>query len=148
MSEILKSPTRNLKKNVIFLQVFRDSHLFLKFFLHFWHCIAWSVFFHMNSHINQVVNVMFVANVSRWNATSENISKKTTWFFLVPGRRFQYFRHLLQNPNLNVMASFSNNHYWAYTFLNPWALLKSFPYGPIWSWNSWASPSSLLPSCW
>ena len=44
--------------------------------------------FHMNCHINQVVNVMLVGKVSRWNATSENISKKSTWLFLVPGRRF------------------------------------------------------------
>ena len=48
--------------------------------------------------------------------------KKITWFFLVPVCRFQYFRHLLQNPNLKLMSSFPNNHYWAYTFLIPWAL--------------------------
>ena len=41
---------------------------------------------------------------------------------MVPVSRFQYFRHLLQNPNLTLMSSFPNNHYWAYTFLNPWAL--------------------------
>jgi hypothetical protein len=76
----------------------------------------------MNSHINQVVNVMFVGKFSRWNLTPENISKKNTWLFLVPGWRFQYFRHLLQNPNLKLMAGFPNNHYWSYTFLNPWAL--------------------------
>ena len=36
--------------------------------------------------------------------------------FLVPCGRFQYFRHLLQNPNLKLMAGFSNNHYWSHTF--------------------------------
>ena len=50
------------------------------------HCLK--CLFHMNSHINQVVNVRFVGKVSRLNATSENISKTSTWFFLVPGRRF------------------------------------------------------------
>ena len=41
---------------------------------------------------------------------------------MVPVLRFQHFRHLLQDPNLKLMASFPNNHYWAYTFLNSWAL--------------------------
>ena len=122
MSEILKSLTRNPKKpSAFFANVFWFSFL-LEIFstLLTLHCLK--CLFHMNSRIKQVVNVIFVANVSRWNATSENISKKSTWFFLVPGRRFQYFRHLLQNPNLKVMASFSNNHYWPYTFPNHWAL--------------------------
>ena len=41
---------------------------------------------------------------------------------MVPVWRFQYFRQLLPKPNLKLMASFPNNNYWAYTFLNPWAL--------------------------
>ena len=124
MSEILKSPTRNQKKTSAFFA----SVLWFSFLLEIFstlltlHCPK--CLFHMNDHINQVVNVMFVGKVSRWKVTSENISKKSTWLFLVPDRRFQYFRHLLQNPNLKLMASFPNNHYWAYTFLNPWALLK------------------------
>ena len=122
MSEILKSPTRNQKKPSAFFASVPWFLFLLEIFstlltLHCPKCL-----FHMNNHINQVVNVMFVGKVSRWNVTSENICKKSTCFFLVPGRRFQYFRHLLQNPNLKLMASFSNNHYWAYTFLNPWAL--------------------------
>ena len=30
------------------------------------------------------------------------------------------------------MASFSNNHHWAYTFLNPWVLSKEKTFPPIW----------------
>ena len=30
------------KNQVLFLQVFRDSHFFLKYFLHFWYCIEMS----------------------------------------------------------------------------------------------------------
>ena len=48
--------------------------------------------------------------------------QKSIWFLLVPVQRFQYFRHILQNPNLKIITSFPNNHYWAYTFLNLWAL--------------------------
>ena len=36
------------------------------------------------------------------------------------------FQTFLQNPNLKLMASFLNNHYWSYTFLNPWAPEKIF----------------------
>ena len=125
MSEILKSPTGNQKKPSAFFASVPWLSFLLETFstLLTLHCLK--CLFHMNSHINKVVNVMFVGNVSRWNMTSENISKKSTWWFLVPGRRFLHFRHLLQNPNLKLMAGFSNNHYWAYTFLNPWALCTS-----------------------
>ena len=56
---------------------------------------------------------------------TEHLHKKHQ-IFMVPVWRFQYFRHLLQNPNLKLIASFPNNHYWAYTFLNPWAFMKTF----------------------
>ena len=53
---------------------------------------------------------MFVETVSRLNGTSENISKKSTNFFLVPGSRSQHFGQLLQKPKLQLMASLSSNH--------------------------------------
>ena len=53
---------------------------------------------------------MFVETVSGWNVTSENISKKTTNFFLVPGLRSQHFGHLLQKPKPQLTASLPSNH--------------------------------------
>ena len=35
-------------------------------------------------HIDQIGTFMFVERISRWNASSKNISKKFNWFFLVP----------------------------------------------------------------
>ena len=55
---------------------------------------------------------------------TEHLQKRHK-IFLVPVWRLQYFRHILQNPNLKQMASCPNNHYWAYTFLNPWALKQT-----------------------
>ena len=66
--------------------------------------------FHMDNHIDKVVYVMFVETVSGWNGTSENISKKISNFFLVPGSRSKHFGQLLQNPKLQLMASLSSNH--------------------------------------
>ena len=43
------------------------------------HCLT--CIFHMIKHINKVVNVMFVENISIWNVTSENIAKKVPNFF-------------------------------------------------------------------
>ena len=65
------------------------------------HCI-----FYVNIHVDKVVNVMFVENVSILNVTSENISKKSTWLFLVQSWRYQYFWQLLQNRKVLGMASF------------------------------------------
>ena len=67
--------------------------------------------FHMNNHIDKVVHVMFVETVSGWNVTSKNIFKKSTNFFFAPGRRFQHFKHILQNAKLYLLASFSSNHW-------------------------------------
>ena len=57
------------------------------------------IFFHMNNHIDKVVSVMFVENVSKLNVTSENISKKTLDCF---GSKLEL--------KVIVMASFSNNN--------------------------------------
>ena len=86
------------------------------------HCLK--CLFHVNIHIDKVINVMFVENVSIWNVTSENISKKITWLFWVANWKYQYFWQLLQNQKVKVIARVSNNHYWSYTFLNPWSLIK------------------------
>ena len=76
-------------------------------------------------HLRQC-NVKSVENILKKEMIiTEHINKKHQ-IFLVPVWRYQYFIHLLQNPNLKLMASFLNNHYWSYTFLNPWALKKIF----------------------
>ena len=67
---------------------------------------------------------------------TENL-QKSPWLFLVPVWRFQYFRPLLQNPNLILMSSFPNNHYWAYTFLNPWALILNGIYDHLATKNTY-----------
>ena len=72
-------------------------------------------------------NVKSVENISRRNKNNRTPTKKEPIFW-VPVWRFQNFRHLLQNPNLTLMSSFPNNHYWAYTFLNHWALTKMCPW--------------------
>ena len=64
----------------------------------------------MNNHIYKVVYVMFVETVSGLNLTSENMNKKSTNFFLVPGLRSQHFGHLLQKSKLQLIASLSSNH--------------------------------------
>ena len=61
--------------------------------------------------------------MKKWE--SLNICKKTIVFF-GSWLEFQYFRHLLKNPNLLLMAGFPNNHFLYYTFPNPWALIQIY----------------------
>ena len=123
------------KKSSVFLGILLFSFLLETFStLLTMHCLK--CLFHMNKHINKVVNVMFVENVSMWNVTSENISKKSTWLFWVPSWRYQYIWQLLQNQKVLIMASYSNNHYWSYTFLNPWAL----SYNRVVIFDFWQKP--------
>ena len=80
---------------------------------------------YMTFHMEKTFKAMQCQKCSKYfkkKWESWNTRKKSTWFILVPWWRFQYFRLLLQNPNIKLMASFPNNHYWSYTFLNPWAL--------------------------
>ena len=90
---------------------------------------------------------MFVENVSICNLTSENISKKSTWSFLVLSWRYQYFWHLLPYRKVKVMASFSNNHYWSFTFLNPWALELSFKVYGCQTKAQWISEHCIFQKC-
>ena len=124
MSEILKSPTRNQRKSSIFFcWCFLMSHFILKLFPQTWH-------FQLDLYdYSYGKDISGNAMSKVWKIFQEEMKitvhlQKSTWFFLVPGWRFQYFRHILQNPNLKLMAGFPNNHYWSYTFLNPWALKK------------------------
>ena len=67
----------------LFYRCISDSCFFLKYFLHFWHCIALNIISTWKNHVALVVNVMCVVIVSRWNVTSENIYKKSLdvfWF--------------------------------------------------------------------
>ena len=117
MSEILKSPTRNQKQlSAFFADVFW-CHISHK------HDIYNLIF--MTIHMEKTFQAMQCQKCRKYfkkKWESRNTCKKSTCFFLVPWWRFQYFRHLLQNPHIKLMAGFPNNHYWSYTILNPWAL--------------------------
>ena len=124
MSEILKSPTRNQKQSSAFLLMFSDVTFYLETFPTNMTFTTWFIWlFIWKRHLRQC-NVKSVENISRRNENHATLTKKALCFVLVSGWRFQYFRHLLQNPNLKLMANFPNNHYWSYTFLNPWALMN------------------------
>ena len=58
----------------------------------------------------KAMNVKSLENISRRNEHN-GTPKKSTLFLLVTVWRFQYFRHILPNPNPKIMASFPNNHY-------------------------------------
>ena len=70
-------------------------------------------------HLTQC-NVKSVKIFQEEMRITEHLQKNHLFFVLVWW--FPYFRHLLQNPNLILLSSITNNHYWAYAFLNPWAL--------------------------
>ena len=106
MSGVLIYFTGDQKHLVIYLQVSCDSFFLLKIFstpltMHCPNCL-----FYMDNHMDQVRNVMFVEIGSRWNGSSENICRNSNKICLVPGRRFEHFRHLLQSPTLKLMTSF------------------------------------------
>ena len=63
----------------------------------------------MNKHKDMVRPVTFVEKCQDEMVTEKHL-KKSTNFFLVSSRRYQDFRHILQNPKVpkNVMGS--NNH--------------------------------------
>ena len=64
----------------------------------------------MNKHKDIVRTVTLVEKFQDEMATEKNIYKKSTTFYFVLSRRYQDFRHILQNPKVpkNVMGS--NNH--------------------------------------
>ena len=72
-------------------------------------------------HLKQC-NVKSVKNISRRNENNGIPSKEAPTFFWFLWGDFNISDIFLQNPSLILMSYFPNNHYWAYTFLNPWAL--------------------------
>ena len=82
---------------------------------------------HVNIHIDKVINVMFVENISIWNVTSENYSKKTLDCFLFQVGDINISDNFYKIEKLKYRSVFflSNNHYWFYIFLNPWALKRN-----------------------
>ena len=76
MSEIWKSQHRNQQKSGAFFVGVPLFSFLLELFstLLTLHCLE--CLFHVNIDIDQVVNVMFVENISIYNVTSENISRK------------------------------------------------------------------------
>ena len=123
--EILISPIWNLNKWSVFLLMFSDVIFHIKTFstnMTFSTLSIW--LFKWKRHFRQC-NVKSVENITKRNENNRTPTKKRLDFFLVPVWRFQYFKHLLQNPNLKLMASFLHNHYWAYNFLRPWDLGKN-----------------------
>ena len=134
MSEILISPNWNPKPSSSFLANV------------FWcHISYWNIFhkpdiynfIYINIHMEKTFkdNVKSVENISRKMGITEHLQKKVPDFFLVPVWICQYFRHISQNPNLILISSFSNNQYWAYTFLNPGALEPKQTQKKIWPYN-------------
>ena len=120
MSEILISPTWNPKKSSAFWLMFSDVTFHIEMFatnmtfttLYLW-IFTWKI------HFKQC-NVKSVENMLRRNENNGTPTKKAPDFF---GSCLEIsIFHLLQNPILKLMSSFPNNHYWAYTFLIPWAL--------------------------
>ena len=123
MFEILKSPTRHQKESKSF---FADI---------FWSCISSWNFSHKNDIYNLIYMTIHIEKTfkamqcqmcrkyfkKKWE--SQNTCRKSTWFFLVPGWRFQYFRHLLQNPNLKLLAGFPNNQ--NYICADSWPFMPS-----------------------
>ena len=117
MSEILISTTSNPKLSSAFLLVFSDVTFHIETFstnMTLKNLFLW--LFTWKRHLRQC-NVKSVENISRRNENNRTPTKKAP-LFLVPVWRFQYFRNLLKNPNLKLMASCPNNHYWAYVALS------------------------------
>ena len=128
MYEILKSPNRNQKK----FGAFYVGVLLLSFLLEIFttlltlHCPK--CLFHVNIHIDKVINVMFVENISIWNVTSENISKNSLDCFGFQVGDINISDNFCKIEKYRPVFFFFNNHYWFYTFLNPWALKRNYYY--------------------
>ena len=127
MSEILKSPTMNQKQlSALFENVF-------------WcHISSWNYFhkhdifnvFCMIIHLEKTLrqfNVKSVENISRKIRTTEHLQKKHLFFVgsWLDISIFQTFLTIIKK-NLKLISSFPNNHYCAYTFLNPQALKNKY----------------------
>ena len=85
---------------------------------------------HVNIHMDKVINVMFVENISIWNVTSETISKKQTldcFGFQVGDIKISDNFYKIEKFKYRPVFS-PNNHYWFYTFLIPWALKRNYYY--------------------
>ena len=100
MSEMLKSPNRKQKYKVLFSHMFCDNCFFLKYFQHFWHCYASTVFF------TWIIIYIRLYMSYLWKQFPDEMlhqktfAKKNTKCFLVLGFRSQHFRQFLQNPKL------------------------------------------------
>ena len=60
----------------------------------------------MESHIELASIVICVQRTSRQILHDKTFENKPLDFFLVPSQRFQHLRQLLQNPKLQLIASF------------------------------------------
>ena len=101
MSQIMISSTGH-NKNVhdFFIKRLVILQFFLKCVPHFWHCNALNVFF---TWIN--TRIWWEMSYLRKKFQDEMVHEKTStnkaqYFFGVSSRRYQDFRHILQNPKI------------------------------------------------
>ena len=92
------------------VHVFCDSMLSLEIFSTHLTLICFKCLLHMKKHFYEVILVTFV-EISSWlNGAWKNISKKSTYFILVPSQRYQDFWQLLQNQKVpKIVLGFSNH---------------------------------------
>ena len=69
---------------------------------------SYKCFFMCKRHLKHI-NVKYVENISRKNIVSQDMQIKHK-HILVPGRRYQDSRHLLQNPKVSKIVMGFNNH--------------------------------------
>ena len=109
------------KKPVLFLQMFFNVTFLLETFPTNMTFATWFIWLLIwKRHLWQC-NVKSIENISRRNKNHKTLAKKALVFF---GSLLEIsiFQTSFTNPNLKLMAGFSNNHYCSYTFLNPLAL--------------------------
>ena len=87
---------------------FAISFIFLNHFPHSWRISALNVFYTW-INTDDVMDVTFVEESSRWNGRLKNINKTSINLILVPSQKYQDSRRILQNSKVarNIMG-FSN----------------------------------------
>ena len=108
----------NQKKQLLYLHVFCDSCFVSKYFLHFLHCYASTVFF------TWIIIYIRLYMPCLWRQfTDEMLHQKTlaknAWFFLVSVLRSQHF---YKSQSFNWWPVCPVITHWNYTCLSPWAL--------------------------
>ena len=86
-----------------------DSCIFLKYFLHSWHCIALNIISTWKIMLMSCCKCHVCDNSFKMKCYIRNHLQKSPGYFLVPHSRYQHFRYISQNAKPQEITNESSS---------------------------------------